>query len=223
MSIEAKKNRAVGIIKILKNATKGMPDLASTEIVKQYGRDPFLVLIGCLLSLRAKDTASLPASLDLFKKAKTPQALVQLPLRQIEQIIYSVGYYRNKAKQIKAVSQDLLDRFGGKVPDTYEELISIKGVGPKTANLVLGEGFGKEALYVDIHVHRISNRLGLVKTNKPEETQIELEKIIPKRYWNEYSRLLVTWGQNVCVPISPFCSQCAIYTECKRVGVKRHR
>ncbi len=200
-----------------------MPDPASVEIVKQYGRDPFLVLIGCLLSLRAKDTASLPASLHLFGKAKTPGELVQLPLNQIEQIIYSVGYYRSKAKQIKAVSQDLLDRFGGKVPDTYDELISIKGVGPKTANLVLGEGFGKEALYVDIHVHRISNRLGLVKTNKPEETQIELERIIPKRYWNEYSCLLVTWGQNVCVPISPFCSQCAIYTECKRVGVKRHR
>ena len=223
MSIEAKKNRAVRIIEILRKATKGMPDLASVEIVKQYGRDPYLVLIGCLLSLRAKDTASLPASLHLFKQAKTPQKLVQLPLRQIEQIIYSVGYYRNKAKQIKAVSQDLLDRFGGKVPDTYNELISIKGVGPKTANLVLGEGFGKQALYVDIHVHRISNRLGLVKTNKPEETQIELEQIVPKRYWNEYSRLLVTWGQNVCVPISPFCSQCAIYTECKRVGVKRHR
>lgn len=181
------------------------------------------MLIGCLLSLRAKDTASLPASLQLFKEAQTPQRLVQLPLRQIEKIIYSVGYYRSKAKQLKAVSHELLDRFGGKVPDTYDELISIKGVGPKTANLVLGEGFGKQALYVDIHVHRISNRLGLVKTSKPEETQIELEKIIPKRYWNEYSCLLVTWGQNVCVPISPFCSECPIYIECKRVGVTRHR
>ncbi len=200
-----------------------MPVPAAVAIRKEYGKDPFLMLISCLLSLRAKDTASLPASQALFKRARTPQELLALPLRQIEQTIYSVGFYRSKAKRLKTVSQELIDRFKGKVPDTYQELISIKGVGPKTAHLVLGEAFDKQELYVDIHVHRISNRLGLVKTKKPEETQIELERIIPREYWNDYCRLIVTWGQNICGPISPFCSECPLYKECKRVGVTRSR
>lgn len=200
-----------------------MPAPAAVAIRKEYGKDPFLMLISCLLSLRAKDTASLPASQALFKQVKTPQELLALPLRQIEQTIYSVGFYRSKAKRLKTVSQELIDRFKGKVPDTYQELISIKGVGPKTAHLVLGEAFDKQELYVDIHVHRISNRLGLVKTKKIEETQIELERIIPREYWNDYCRLIVTWGQNICGPVSPLCSQCPLYQACKRVGVTRSR
>lgn len=213
----------IKIIGILKKATKDMPDPAAVAIVKEYGRDPFLILISCLLSLRARDTASLPASRHLFTLAKTPQEFLGLPLQEMEKAIYSIGYYRTKAKCIKSVCAEIIDRFKGKVPDTYEGLISIKGVGPKTAYLVLGEGFGKPALYVDIHVHRISNRLGLIKTKKVEETQIELERIVPKEYWNDYSRLLVTWGQNICVPISPFCSQCALFNYCKRVGVTKRR
>jgi endonuclease-3 len=153
----------------------------------------------------------------------TPQQMLDLPLSQIEKQIYSVGYYRSKAKQLKSVCTELIERFNSQVPSTYDELISIKGVGPKTANLVLGEAFGKQALYVDIHVHRVSNRLGFITTTKVEDTQRELERIIPKHYWNEYSRLIVTLGQNICVPISPFCSKCPLYDLCKRVGVKRHR
>lgn len=223
MSIEAKRDYVVNVIGILQKATKSMPDPAAIAIVKEYGKDPFLILISCLLSLRARDTASLPASKRLFKLAMTPKQLIDLPLPEIEKQIYSVGYYRSKAKQLQSVCKELLERFNGKVPSTYEELISIKGVGPKTANLVLGEAFGKQALYVDIHVHRISNRLGLIKTTTVKETQQELEHIVPKQYWNEYSRLLVTWGQNICVPISPFCSKCPLYNVCKRVGVTRHR
>lgn len=223
MSDQANRDRAIRIIHILRKATKGMPVPAAVAILEQYGTDPFLMLISCLLSLRAKDTASLPASQALFKRVRTPQELLALPLHEIEQIIYSVGFYRSKAKRLKTVCQELIDRFQGKVPDTYQELISITGVGPKTANLVLGEAFGKQALYVDIHVHRVSNRIGLVKTTSPEETQASLERILPKEYWNEYSRLVVTWGQNICGPISPFCSKCPIYNECQRVGVTRRR
>lgn len=223
MSIEAKRDYVVKVIGILQKETKGMPDPASVAIVKEYGKDPFLVLISCLLSLRAKDTASLPASKRLFKLAMTPQQILNLPLSLIEKQIYSIGYYRSKAKQLKSVCTELIERFNSKVPSTYDELISIKGIGPKTANLVLGEAFDKQALYVDIHVHRISNRLGLISTTTVEDTQRELERIIPKHYWNEYSRLIVTLGQNICVPISPFCSKCPLYDLCKRVGVKRHR
>jgi endonuclease-3 len=219
----ANRDRVIRIIGILRKATKGMPVPAAVAIREEYGKDPFLMLISCLLSLRAKDTASLPASQALFKRARTPQELSALPLREIEQTIYSVGFYRSKARRLKTVCQELIDRFKGKVPDTYQELISIKGVGPKTAHLVLGESFDKQELYVDIHVHRVSNRLGLIKTKKPEESQIELERIIPKEYWNEYCRLIVTWGQNICGPISPLCSGCPLYKECKRVDVTRSR
>lgn len=223
MSINVKRKRAIRIIKILEQATKKMPEPASVTIVKKYGRDPYLVLISCLLSLRAKDTASLPVSIELFKHGKTPDQIIKLPLEKIEKIIYSVGYFHSKAKQIKEVSQTIIDRFNGVVPDSYEDLIAIKGVGPKTANLVLATAFGKPALIVDIHVHRISNRLGLIKTKTPEETQIALEQLLPEEYWNTYSRLLVVWGQNICLPVSPLCSQCPIYNECERVGVTRHR
>jgi endonuclease-3 len=223
LSINVKRKRAIRIIKILEQATKKMPEPASVTIVKKYGRDPYLVLISCLLSLRAKDTASLPVSIELFKHGKTPDQIIKLPLEKIEKIIYSVGYFHSKAKQIKEVSQTIIDRFNGVVPDSYEDLIAIKGVGPKTANLVLATAFGKPALIVDIHVHRISNRLGLIKTKTPEETQIALEQLLPEEYWNTYSRLLVVWGQNICLPVSPLCSQCPIYNECVRVCVTWHR
>lgn len=223
MALEKKTKNAVRIINILRTATKHMPGPASLAIVEKYGRDPYLVLISCLLSLRAKDTASLPVSIELFKQAKTPQALVKMSLHAIEKIIYSVGFYKNKAKIIKRVSQELLDRFGGKVPNSYDELISIKGVGPKTANLVLGEAFEQQRIYVDIHVHRVSNRLGIIETETVEETQEALEALLPRRYWADYCRLIVVWGQNICGPISPLCSQCPLFNECRRVGVKRSR
>ena len=218
-----KKERALAIIKILRKATKGMEQPASSAIVEQYGRDPYLILISCLLSLRTKDTVSLPASQRLFEHAKTPHQMLDLPIASIEKLIYPTGFYHRKARLLQAVSRDLLDRFNGKVPADLEQLLSIKGVGRKTANLVLGVAFEIPAICVDTHVHRVSNRLGLVKTKTTDETEIELKKILPPEYWIEYNSLMVQWGQNICVPISPKCSQCAIAKLCPRIGVTIHR
>jgi endonuclease-3 len=221
--LQQKHDLAVKIVHILRAATKDMPAPASAVVAQKFNNDPYLILISCLLSLRARDAATIPVSLALFKHAKTPSQMVRMSQTQLEHIIHSIGFYRHKAQILHKVSQDIIDRFGGKVPDTYDELMSIKGVGPKTANLVLAEAFGHQRLYVDIHVHRISNRLGLIATKTVEQTQQELEKIVPQRLWSEYARLLVTWGQNICVPISPFCSKCPLYDVCKRIGVKRQR
>ncbi len=220
--LDAKK-RAVRIIKLLQAATKGMVPAASVSIVQEFGRDPYLVLASCLLSLRTKDSVSLPASQRLFRLAKTPEQMLKVPLSEIEKVIYPTGFYRNKAKLLHSVSQDLLDRFDGKVPSNVDDLLSIKGVGLKTANLTLAEGFGIPAICVDTHVHRISNRLGLVKTKTPEETEHELKKIIPEEYWREYNHLMVMWGQNVCVPISPFCSKCVLAPICPQIGITKKR
>ena len=195
----------------------------TTSIVTMYGRDPFLVFVSCLLSLRTKDTVTLPASIRLFTYAKTPEELLCLSFDTIEKLIYPVGFYRRKAYSLNSICKDLVHRFGGRVPNTEKELLSIKGVGRKTANLVLGEGFGIPAICVDTHVHRISNRFGLVQTKTPNATEQALKEFLPKKYWIEFNRLLVTWGQNICVPISPFCSKCAIYTLCDRKGVTRNR
>jgi endonuclease III len=215
--------RIESIIKILQKATAGMVEPAADSIVKKYGRDPYLMLISCILSLRTRDTVSLPASLRLFEHAKTPTEMRVVPLTMIQKAIYPVGFYKNKAKTIIEVSNDLITRFGGRVPDTVEELMSLKGVGLKTANLVLAEGFGKPAICVDTHVHRISNRLGLVNTRTPEETEAQLKVVLPQHYWREYNRLLVMWGQNICVPISPLCSVCPVFDLCERRGVERSR
>lgn len=211
------------IIKILRHATRGMVEPASATIVKTYGRDPYLMLISCLLSLRTKDSVSLPASLRLFEYAKTPDAMLSVPLQTIQKVIYPVGFYKNKAKVIQVVSAELIKRFGGRVPETMDELLTLPGVGPKTANLVIAEGFGRPAICVDTHVHRISNRLGLVNTKTPEETEAALKKILPEEYWREYNALMVMWGQNVCVPISPKCSTCAIVAWCPQQGVGKKR
>lgn len=216
--------RALRIIHVLRNATKAMVEPASASIVSRYGRDPFLILIACILSLRAKDTASLPASIRLFEHARMVKDMRALPLDTIEKLIYSVGYYRRKAAAIHAVCDALLSRFSGCVPATEAELLSLPGVGRKTANLVLGEAFGIPALCVDIHVHRISNRLGLVSTKTPAETELALQKILPKEYWIEYNSLLVMWGQNICVPVSPRCSVCPLAEKlCPRIGVTKSR
>lgn len=200
-----------------------MEQPASSVIVERYGQDPYLVLISCLLSLRTKDTVSLPASIRLFKEAKTPRQMLKVPISKIEKLIYPTGFYHRKAKILHEVSQDLLNRFKGKVPADLDQLLSIKGVGRKTANLVLGVAFNIPAICVDTHVHKVSNRLGLVKTKTTEETEMELMKILPQEYWIEYNHLIVQWGQNICVPISPFCSKCAIANLCPRVGVTKHR
>ncbi|HRN77979.1 MAG TPA: endonuclease III [Candidatus Dependentiae bacterium] len=222
-SDHALRERAIQIVKKLRIATEGMEAPAATQIVQKFGRDPYLVLVSCVLSLRTKDTISLPSSLELFKHAKTPQAMLKLPLKTVEKLIYPTGFYRTKAKNIHAMSKEILERFNGQVPHTKDELMSLPGVGSKTANLVLADGFGIPAICVDTHVHRISNRLGLIKTKTVEQTEKALQQILPKEYWSEWNKLLVMWGQNVCVPISPFCSRCAIADLCPRVGVKKSR
>lgn len=215
--------KIIKIIKILKKATSSMTLPLIDILIKEYSRDPFLILIACLLSLRAKDTTTVHVCRALFAVATTPQELCALDRVRLEKIVFKTGFYKNKARILQEVSQTLLDRFEGKVPDTFEALISIKGVGLKTANLVLGLAFDKPAICVDTHVHRISNRLGLIATKTVEQTEQALQKKLPQRYWTVWNKLLVMWGQNICVPLSPKCSQCAIKAECKRVGVTRSR
>ena len=186
-------------------------------------RDPFRVLIACILSLRTQDTTTGPASERLFAVAATPEAMLGLAPRRIARLIYPVGFYRTKARVILGICRDLLERFGGRVPDTIDALLTLNGVGRKTANLVVTMGYGKPGICVDTHVHRISNRLGYVKTKSPEETEMALRGKLPRRYWIGYNDLLVSFGQNVCVPISPRCSECPVMGLCPRVGVTTHR
>ena len=211
------------IIRDLRNSTRGFqPPLVDT-IIKEYGKNPFLILISCLLSLRAKDSITIHACRTLFKKATTPQDILDMPTSELETILFTIGFYKAKAATLKNVCAELIDRFNVVVPNTEEELLSIKGVGKKTANLVLGLAFDKSAICVDIHVHRISNRLGLVRTKTPEKTETALAALLPKKYWIEWNKLLVMWGQNICIPLSPKCSSCAIKNLCKRVGVTKSR
>ena len=217
------RDRAQDIIVLLRHATAGLPEPAGLQIIQEYGRNPFLILVACLLSLRTKDTTSLPVSRALFQYAQTPQELLALPLAQLETIIFAAGFYRQKAKTLHEVAQVLIEKFGGIVPHTEKELLSIKGIGRKTANLVLGEAFQIPSICVDVHVHRISNRLGLVKTETPEQTEEWLKYVLPQENWIEINRLLVKWGQHVCLPVRPQCSRCALEQICPRFGVKKSR
>ncbi len=206
------------IVAALRQATKDLPDPSVTMVGKKW-KDPFLVLISCILSLRTRDETTLPASLRLFKLADTPKGLLNLSTSEIEKAIYPVGFYKTKARTIHAICRDLIERFGGQVPNDIDQLLTLHGVGRKTANLVLTEGFNQPGVCVDTHVHRISNRLGYVTTKTPEETEWTLRKKLPREFWIEYNSLLVVWGQNICKPISPLCSRCAVFKYCQRVGV----
>lgn len=186
-------------------------------------RDPFRILISCLLSLRTRDKVTGEASGRLFERARTPQQLLSLPLKSIQKLIYPVAFYRVKARRIHEICQHLMGRFQGKVPDTLEELLTLPGVGRKTANLVVTMGFKKLGICVDTHVHRISNRLGYVRTKSPEKTEMALRAKLPKRYWISYNDLLVGFGQTLCQPISPWCSKCPVKQYCARIGVKYSR
>lgn len=210
------------VIKILQYETKHIADPSVTLVGKRW-HDPFLVLISCLLSLRTKDETTLPASERLFALGQTPEQILKLSVRQIEKAIYPVGFYKTKAGRIKEICKDLINKFGSKVPSDLDVLLTLKGVGRKTANLVLTEGFGIPAVCVDTHVHRISNRFGYVQTKDPEETEWALRKHLPQRFWIEYNALLVTWGQNICKPVSPLCSLCKINKFCAKAGVLKHR
>lgn len=206
------------VIKILHREMKDLPDPSVTLVGKKW-KSPFLVLISCILSLRTKDETTLPASERLFKLANTPQSMVKLRPKQIEKAVFPVGFYITKAKNILGICRDILKKFDGKVPDDIDTLMTMKGVGRKTANLVLTEGFGIPAMCVDTHVHRISNRFGYVTTKTPDETEQNLRRKLPKKYWMDYNAILVTWGQNMCRPISPLCSKCGIKKYCQRRDV----
>jgi endonuclease-3 len=188
---------------------------AVEKISESQKEDPFQILISALLSARTQDATTLAASTRLFTRANTPQALMRLSAKQIEKLIYPVSFYRNKAVFVRDASRMLVERFGGRVPSTLEELITLPGVGRKTANLVMILAFqSRRNICVDIHVHRISNRLGWVRTRSPEETEQALYGVIPKRWWPLINLYLVTWGQNTCRPVYPRCHECAIARDC---------
>jgi endonuclease-3 len=210
------------IVPIVRKAIRGEADPSVTEIANRT-RSPFRVLVSTVISARTKDEVTGEASRRLFKRARSPRSMAALPEREIAKLIYPAGFYKTKARSIRGLSRKITDEFGGRVPDTIDSLMELPGVGRKTANLVLTLGFGKPGICVDTHVHRISNRLGVIETRNPEETEYALRKVLPKRNWIEINDLLVIYGKNVCAPISPFCSQCAITAYCGRAGVTRTR
>lgn len=210
-------------VRILKREIRRWQEPVVGVVAKESNRDPFLILISTLISLRTKDKTTREAGDRLFALARTPTTMLQLPLKKIEQAIYPAGFYRTKAKSIHEICRRLLDQHDGKVPDSIDELVSLPGVGRKTANLVVTIGFGKPGICVDIHVHRISNRWGYIKTKTPEESENALRRKLPKRYWITYNDLLVPYGQNLCLPVSPLCSTCKLTDLCDQVGVTRSR
>jgi len=192
-----------------------------TELVKTRGSDPFKILVATILSSRTKDQTTSIASQRLFRVVKNPSDLRRISRKKLERLIFPVGFFRVKAKHLKQMPAVLAKEFGGKIPDTIEGLCKLPGVGRKTANLVVAVAFNKPAVCVDVHVHRISNRLGLVKTMTPLETEMALRRILPVRYWKTWNSYLVSYGQMVCMPTNPKCSMCAICRFCRRVGVKK--
>lgn len=191
--------------------------------VGAIGKDPFKVLISCLISLRTKDEVTYPASLRLFELADNFEKLSKLSSKEIEKVIYPAGFYKTKAKRIREIAKIINEKYNGMVPNNIDELLKLKGVGRKTANLILSVGYNKDTICVDTHVHRISNRLGIIKTRNPTETEYALMKVLPKKHWIRWNDLLVMYGQNICKPVSPFCSKCVISKFCKRINVKNRR
>jgi endonuclease-3 len=211
------------VISILQKGVNKFGPVLIDKLIKEYGKDPFIILVGCLLSLRAKDSVTINVCRELFSRAKTPIEIYKLSQGELEKIIYKSGFYKNKARVIKNISEILVNRYHSRVPDSYQELIKLKGVGPKTAGVVLGYAYDIPAICVDTHVHRISNRIGIIKTSTVKQTEQELSKVLNKKYWTGWNRLLVLFGQNICTPVSPKCSICKIFKFCKRVGVSRSR
>ncbi len=211
----------VEVIKLIQKQTAGYIVPSVTKISEK--KDPYQVLISCILSLRTLDKTTFQASERLFKVADSPFAMVKLKSCILEKIIYPVGFYRVKSKVILDLSKKLVRDYAGRLPADREKLLKFKGVGRKTANLVLGLGFRIPAICVDTHVHRITNRLGWVKTKTPEETEVALGKIIPRRWWIDLNTVLVAFGQNLCKPVSPVCSSCSVQKFCKKVNVKKSR
>ena len=197
--------------------------LPSVSQIARKRRDPFRILVSTVLSLRTKDEVTMAASKRLFQIAATPDKLAKTPVRTIEKAIYPVGFYKTKARSIKAIAKTLVTKHDSVVPDTIDELLKFKGVGRKTANLVITLGYGKDGICVDTHVHRVSNRLGLIHTKTPNETEFALMDVLPRKHWIGYNELLVSFGQRVCKPISPHCSTCVLDKTCPKLGVDKHR
>lgn len=208
------------ITEILQTLRRGHTE----TMLERFGdSDPFKILVSTVLSARTKDATTIPIAERLFKTYKTPDDFLRIPTARLERLIYGIGFYKQKARRLKALSRILLEKHHGRVPQQLEQLLELPGVGRKTANCVLVYAFRKPAIPVDVHVHRISNRLGLVRTKAPVETERALAHVVPKRYWIELNELFVRHGQTICVPVSPFCSRCPIKTYCRRVGVKKSR
>lgn len=218
-----RQDQITAALRIVKREIRQWEEPVVGVVARESNRDPFRILISCLLSLRTKDKTTREASARLFALAHQPARMLTLPLRKIERAIYPVGFYRTKAKSIHAICRRLLDVYGGIVPDSIEELITLSGVGRKTANLVVTVGYGKPGICVDIHVHRISNRWGYVRTKTPEETEQALRKKLPSSHWITFNDLLVPYGQNLCQPVSPFCSKCKLRDCCDQAGVTQSR
>ncbi|MBT4594586.1 endonuclease III [bacterium] len=207
--------RAQKIFATLRKETSEMPETLVTTVMKEFGQDPFFILISCLLSLRSRDTRTVHVCRTLFSKIRTPQQLLEISRVELEKIVFSLGFYRQRAKTLHEVSQIMIDDFFGKVPSDPTSLRALPGVGLKTSNLVLGIAFGVPAICVDVHVHRISKRLGLVETKNPDKTEAELKKVLPQNLWTEWNDLLVKLGQNICLPRKPKCRSCPISGLCK--------
>ena len=210
------------VMRRLGPAIDQMEDPAVEKIAEDQKSEPFQVLIATMLSAQTKDAVTFEASTRLFRRAATPHSLARVPLREIRQLIYPVSFYRNKARHVRETSRQLIGRFGSRVPTTMTELLTLPGVGRKTANLVLIVAHQSSSnICVDTHVHRISNRLGWVKTLTPVGTEQALYEVAPRRWWSSINLYLVTWGQNVCRPVYPLCEHCAVRDLCPRVGVTR--
>jgi endonuclease-3 len=204
----------------LNQLNKVVPAVSYVAITQN---DPYCVLISTILSLRTKDDVTLQASVRLFNVASNPADMLKLSASQIEKLIFPTGFYKTKAQRILEISRILMDKYNGKVPNTVEELLSLPGVGIKTANLTLNLGFGIDAICVDCHVHQISNRMGWIKTSTPEESEKVLQTVMPRKYWIPLNELLVSYGQEVCTSVSPKCSTCPENANCPKIGVTRSR
>jgi endonuclease-3 len=210
------------VMRTIARSISGLELPAVEKISEEQSEEPFQILIATLLSARTQDATTHAASSRLFRRARTPRTMARLSVQELERLIYPVGFYRTKARHVQACCRMLVTRFNGRVPSTMNELVTLPGVGRKTANLVLILGFkSAHNICVDTHVHRISNRLGWVNTREPEETEQALYRATPQRWWPFLNLYLVTWGQHICRPVHPRCGDCAIATECRRIGVER--
>ena len=217
------KKEIIKVIKIINKEVKKFRNPIVTRIGQELN-DPYKVLISCLISLRTKDDVTAKASKKLFAKADSPEKMIKLNENYIGKLILPANYYKTKAKNIKEISKILINEYNGRVPETREELMKLPGVGPKTSAIVMTYGYLKNNFIpVDVHCHRIPNRLGWIKTKTPEETEKSLMKIIPRKYWQMLNNNFVTFGQNICLPVSPYCSKCPVRKYCKRVNVKHSR